>query len=1274
MNTLTMSNGHAHYRNDNSGSTMNSISNTNMNSTTSHPSSTTQQQQQQYPPNGNGNGPSIYAQSLAKSMTIDEMRTLHHQAMQDAEAKQTELRLVLASRYRELVGSSDEVLTMQRKAKELQSLVQELPSVVLKVTDVAVNANNKKSTVEESKVEEYLKKDAMTNNQSNREEEYLLQFRKELSTMPRRVHSYLDQKQVQGAALALVHILTNISSYTNEYALANALSNPSITPGYSSSRKDVRLDVKVQAQIKLMYLQLQTLPARTMKLAKDLLLQPSFSLSTTSSSTTTGIVTTTSPRSTISTTAMALNHPNEDGRHTMAGALSAMYLLHARNGNTELDTTSSIGGKLMDFYYDCKAKLIRELLNQMSFSDNGSKTMDGSTSNSSNTNGGGISSISGDNVNEATEKAEQILTKIILILQYDIILYPYQLFHLRQSKLHPTSADSVVMTHLPQFPLEQLQSKCSHFLASHLPLIRTKVKHILTKIAGTTASRLGQIRQLLYDTTDGVECLKVLDGNGICTWGEAVRNVVNMKIVMHGLDGIAQTFASTTTTTTTSTTATTSGDVEGLSSTTTTTTTSIRKFSLWSTLFSNTFSSLVHSLLSTSFHSVHTKVVATLRASLANAPPLEAILPHEAYRNTLCIATELDNSLKKVSDDAHELLVHAEEREESERRLRQSLYVQTCEIIGRLINELRRMLVGSTSNSGGSGGNNSKGEEEEATKELIVGRLCYLLKFRLTALPVLLDPTSSPASIGNMSGNSGSTSGGKRVGMITLEDLQSSFEIADDNDDGLISLQEAMDAMEGAFSGTRFHGAEMVRETMLLSSSGGSGASGAVTATTVDSEDRTVTFAELALLSARGLRHDDHGANSALGIIQTSFDEIIQTCFSKWAHTALYPSTKSFQSNVDLFKNVSLSVSDMEWNRLHGLDKREDSVGALATELGDVLAQNEEKDGGDDIDTDASKLRPSEMVGSVSNYVISYFLSATNILNQSICPSDSLPPIPSQQYANALGIDMTSKAKMGEGSGESNMTATLRSYLLQETMMNMVDSLSKEILLDGNGEEEEKREGMIDLEQIGLSALIQLDVDSSYIHHCLFERNQYGFLETNVANKDEEDYEEEESISKVSEKKQTLEQIMNKVKDAREKAGVSDEEDGYLTTLHNRHEYALASCDLFFSVLFGENTSKSSFSSSLVDDFSSVTFGSSGNDTSKTPQLVLNPLSSSTRFTLLTVHAERAETELQLLGSIGKKNTKEDEEMMETMNSASAAASAAVSSGFGFLSSMLKKK
>ena len=66
-------------------------------------------------------------------MTIDEMRVLHQRALHDAEAKRTELRLVLASRYRELVGSSDEVLRMKDRAKELHDLVHALPGLVEKI-------------------------------------------------------------------------------------------------------------------------------------------------------------------------------------------------------------------------------------------------------------------------------------------------------------------------------------------------------------------------------------------------------------------------------------------------------------------------------------------------------------------------------------------------------------------------------------------------------------------------------------------------------------------------------------------------------------------------------------------------------------------------------------------------------------------------------------------------------------------------------------------------------------------------------------------------------------------------------------------------------------------------------------------------------------------------------------------------------------------------------------------------------------------------------------
>ena len=149
--------------------------------------------------------------------------------------------------------------------------------------------------------------------------------------------------------------------------------------------------------------------------------------------------------------------------------------------------------------------------------------------------------------------------------------------------------------------------------------------------------------------------------------------------------------------------------------------------------------------------------------SLSLAPrTLQNIRSHEALRNCNTIVATLDESLRQLSEDAWKL-VHSEERHVSSVALRQSLFVQTCETLARLLCQLRWLV--------------SSGEQDNAVKDYIVGRLCYLLKYRLQSLQTLLDPTSAPwfdSSAG--------------ASMITMEELQSSFEIADDDDDGMLSL------------------------------------------------------------------------------------------------------------------------------------------------------------------------------------------------------------------------------------------------------------------------------------------------------------------------------------------------------------------------------------------------------------------------------------------------------------------------------------------------------
>jgi hypothetical protein len=365
-----------------------------------------------------------------------------------------------------------------------------------------------------------------------------------------------------------------------------------------------------------------------------------------------------------------------------------------------------------------------------------------------------------------------------------------------------------------------------------------------------------------------------------------------------------------------------------------------------------------------------------------------------------------------VSEDAHELLVHAEERVESERRLRQSLYVQTCEIMGRLICELRRMAL------------RTENDTSDATRELVVGRLCFLLKFRLTSLRMLLSPDSSPASMHSTGG------------MISSVDLQSAFELADDNEDGLISFEEAMEAVESAFSGTPFHGAEMVRETLLVSAEGKESTSGGAMAGT----PTNVTLSELTLLTARGLRHDEAGA---LRAVQMSLDNIVDECFQRWAKSTLSFSAHVFENSIRDVIITATSATDEEWLRI------------FASSAGS----------------------PSGACRGVSPHVVGSLLDVGSSLNGNTCPSDCLSPVPTAEYAATLGITTEN------GKPVPTLMSTMRWALLSESF-DVITSLLEEAVTSESG---------ADLERSGALALIQLHVDVSFVRTCFLEKNRCGF-------------------------------------------------------------------------------------------------------------------------------------------------------------------------------------
>jgi hypothetical protein len=818
------------------------------------------------------------------------------------------------------------------------------------------------------------------------------------------------------------------------------------------------------------------------------------------------------------------------GAQWSASALSTLDLL-------KVDKPVDRAIPLLDLYFDSKAKLLQHLLGQLITPTGDAKI--------------------------ETEKAEHVLSEIVSILQYDIILHPYQIFVLRA---FPGDSDAI-MASLPIFDADVVKTKASHCLAAHLPLIRTKVKSVLVSIAGTTASALGQIRQSLYDKTDGTDCIERLDSTGVCSWEEAVNATVDIRIVLS----------------------------QGGPSSVLDRKEAPRKFSLWGALFSNTFSSLVHSLLTTSFHSVHVKVVSTLRTSLANAPPFSAMLPHEAYRNTLKIAMELDAALLKVSDDAHELLVHAEERAESERRLRQSLYVQTCEIMGRLVCELRRMLL-------------HKSASDDATKEFLVGRLCHLLKFRLTSLPTLLNPEHSPAVLQGTSG-----------GMITLLELQSAFDLADDNDDGLITFEEAMEAVDSAFSGTQFHGAEMIRETLLLTTKPDE--STTTTPGGHTTAPSNVTLHELALLSARGLRHENAGPRSALGTIQTSLNDIIDNCFTEWAQVALSASTLSFRSSLHEFLGAVSCSSESEWQRIYG-----DANGAGLPDFADYFFQ----------DKTADKPSSSPVVGNVSPHVVGYLLAVASALNRSICPSDSLAPVPSPEYA----------AKLCVSNGDlPTMMDTIRVSLLRQGLSSLATAFDEDVNAALTEEDLENGSKKRVLSQGCPSGIIQLNLDIRFVQMCLFKRNKYGF---------EWRHDEENGVEKSLEHKVMLDKT-SVIGDRLLSRAYYGDISVVLQAIDVRHRHVLEVASLMLSSLLGDE--KASSMSTATSDLDMSMGVGSGN------ALLFNPLTSSRRFGLLPIQSDKSLSELQRR-KFGK-DKDDDGQSKETVGGG------VMSS---FFSSMMKKK
>ena len=1106
-----------------------------------------------------------YASSIAASLTVDEMRELHRQALAEAEAKQTELRIVLASRYRDLVGSSEQVLDMRQCAQEMDMKLRNLPHRMNHL-HTCIDRSLNFHTINDSSV--------VVPTAENSSKSPLDKLRRRLFHIPKVLFESMDRQDVLGATSAILDFFSLIqrldpNNGTNtHFPLAWAVLNNKTLPEeylrYCSQIENpetLKKDVVLQTQMKMTYLQLQIIPSRLIYMSKDILLKPS------------ELVWKKSFRTKFSHIHNNSNNVGSVHAYPSACALATYDLLTLRLDH--LKNENDRGSRLIDLYLTSKATLIQQLLNQFSFSS------------SSNTSTEGASSTDIDDMGLAN-KAEDVLTLLVSVLQYDIILFTFYVFILRRfisddiQHSQFIEHERFIMSILPRVDPEIVKNKVSLFLSVHLPLIRAKAKTVLASIS--TASRLGNIRQLLYDKTDGVDVLKSLTSSGLGSWEDAIQILVDSKVIFHALDGSN---LSSFTNTLSSSSYSALGKETNLSRELIPT----KKFSLWNCLFSHVFSSLVHSILTSSFQSVHSQVITSLRTSLACAPSYLVMLPHEAHRNMVRIAMELDTALKKLRDDAHELLVHAEEREESERRLKHSLYVQTCEIMGRLIHEIRRMLSNNHSlvrDLSYPGNDDNNDDIEEATKYLIVGRLCHVLCFRLTALKMLLDPTFSSAHGSLVTSSLGIIQGS---GMISISELQSAFTIADDDDDGFISVDEAMDVMESAFSGTSFHGSRMVRETLLLDSSS---MDESINLDKNRCAHRNVSLPELILLGARGLKLASSGEGSAFGTIQRSLGDIVNLCFMQWSKRAMKSSVALFRKNLQNFITTATTVSHEEWMRLHHIP----------------------------MDVELSLVTTSL---SISPHIVAFYLNVSTILIQSTCPTDSLPPNYSVDYATAIGIEKSPSSL--------TVTSLLRRSLLHVAFSSVCELLYSEIIPHISGSS-----STVSLNEASPFAILQLQYDVDFIRYC-FESNRFNY---------------DSSSDVISSNKHRLDMV----REALDHLHSVDARNKPVENWVEKHCHVLNSVDLFMSLI------------TVRDSVSSTNTGF-GDESLPSANIYLQPLSSSRRFNLLPVQADRSLSELQVLGKLER--DQKSKSISRTLESIPAAANA-VSSSLGFLSSMLQGK
>ena len=115
-------------------------------------------------------------------------------------------------------------------------------------------------------------------------------------------------------------------------------------------------------------------------------------------------------------------------------------------------------------------------------------------------------------------------------------------------------------------------------------------------------------------------------------------------------------------------------------------------------------------------------------------------------------------------------------------------------------------------------------------------------------------------------------------------------------------------------------------------------------------------------------------------------------------------------------------------------------------------------------------------VANVSPYVIGYVENLSSVFSRSVCPSDSLKPVPSTEDAASLGIVVDSQARI------PSLMDTIRWAILGKALQSVADITDNEVTSAAvERQEDADASRKCSLKQSCPSALIQLDVDIGFL-------------------------------------------------------------------------------------------------------------------------------------------------------------------------------------------------